>query len=153
MVPTAVAEMLIRRPVDEVFEAFVNPEITSNFWFTRGSGRLEAGKQVEWTWGMHNVSALVDVKEIEPGRLIRIEWPGENGKTTVEWRFTDRADGTTFVSITNHGFQGSEEEILRQVIDSTEGFAIVLAGAKCWLEHGIRLNLVADRFPPEAQPA
>jgi len=32
------AEMLIRKPVAEVFEAFINPEITSKFWFTRGSG-------------------------------------------------------------------------------------------------------------------
>jgi uncharacterized protein YndB with AHSA1/START domain len=34
------AEMLIRKPVAEVFEAFINPEITSKFWFTSGSGRL-----------------------------------------------------------------------------------------------------------------
>jgi uncharacterized protein YndB with AHSA1/START domain len=149
MVPTAKAEMLIRRPVEEVFEAFVNPEITSSFWFTRGSGRLESGKQVEWTWGMYNISALVDVKEIDLNRFIRIEWPSENAKTTVEWRFTKRSDDTTFVSITNYGFRGSQEEIVRQAVDSTEGFAIVLAGAKCWLEHGIRLNLVADRFPPD----
>jgi hypothetical protein len=33
------------------------------------------------------------------------------------------------------------------VRDSTEGFTIVLAGLKAWLEFGIRLNLVADRFP------
>jgi uncharacterized protein YndB with AHSA1/START domain len=45
-VPTARAEMLIRRPVSEVFEAFVDPAITSKFWFTRSSGRLELGKEV-----------------------------------------------------------------------------------------------------------
>jgi uncharacterized protein YndB with AHSA1/START domain len=43
--PCAKAEMLIRRPVSEVFEAFVDPAITSKFWFTRGSGRLEAGRR------------------------------------------------------------------------------------------------------------
>ena len=41
------AEMLIRKPVAEVFEAFINPDITSKFWFTKGSERLEAGKQVQ----------------------------------------------------------------------------------------------------------
>ena len=30
----AKAEMLIRRPVAEVFAAFVEPERTSTFWFT-----------------------------------------------------------------------------------------------------------------------
>ena len=29
--PVARAEMLIRRPVAEVFEAFINPEITTKF--------------------------------------------------------------------------------------------------------------------------
>jgi uncharacterized protein YndB with AHSA1/START domain len=42
--------MLIRRPVSDVFEAFVNPDITTKFWFTQSSGRLEAGKQVQWDW-------------------------------------------------------------------------------------------------------
>lgn len=51
--PVADTGMLIRRPVAEVFEAFVNPEITSRFWFTQGSGRLETGKQVHWTWEMY----------------------------------------------------------------------------------------------------
>ena len=30
---------------------------------------------------------------------------------------------------------------------TTEGFTLVLAGLKALLEHGMRLNLVADRFP------
>ena len=37
--PIAKAEMLIRRPVTDVFEAFVNPAITSQFGFSKGSGR------------------------------------------------------------------------------------------------------------------
>jgi len=39
--PVAKAEMLIRKRVAEVFEAFVDPEIARRFWF---SGRLETGK-------------------------------------------------------------------------------------------------------------
>ncbi len=30
-IPIVKSEMLIRRPVDEVFEAFINPEITTKF--------------------------------------------------------------------------------------------------------------------------
>lgn len=37
-IPVAKAEMLIRKPVAEVFEAFVNPAITSKFWFTKEAG-------------------------------------------------------------------------------------------------------------------
>ena len=33
------------------------------------------------------------------------------------------------------------------VRDATEGFALVLAGAKAWLEHKVVLGLVGDRYP------
>ena len=68
--------MLIRRPVAEVFEAFIDPEITTQFWFTRSSGKLAPGAKVEWAWEMYDVSASVTVKAIEPNRHIVIQWPG-----------------------------------------------------------------------------
>ena len=73
-VPSVKAEMLIRKPAAEVFEAFVNPEITTRFWFTKSSGRLEAGKQITWTWEMYDVFTGVQVRAIEPNRRILIEW-------------------------------------------------------------------------------
>jgi len=57
-VPISKTGMLIRRPVAEVFEALVNPDITTKFWFTKSSGRLEAGKQVQWKWDMYDISIL-----------------------------------------------------------------------------------------------
>ena len=42
--------MLIRKPVADGFEAFINPDITTKFWFTKGSGRLEVSKPVQWDW-------------------------------------------------------------------------------------------------------
>jgi uncharacterized protein YndB with AHSA1/START domain len=96
---------------------------------------------------MYAASAEVQVKAVEENARILIEWPGEDGPTTVEWVFTPRAGGATFVSITNRGFQGDGDALVRQAIDATEGFTLVLAGLKALLEHGIELNLVADRFP------
>jgi len=143
----AVAEMLIRRPVADVFEAFVDPALTARFWFSEGSGRLEQGKRIRWIWKWYNFSVDVDVKEVEPNRRILVEWTGYGYPTSIEWLFTTRPDGTTLVTITNSGFQGSAEEAAQTATASTEGFAFVLAGAKAWLEHGIELNLVPDRFP------
>ena len=145
--PVATAAMLIRRPVAEVFEAFANPEITSRFWFTEGSGRLESGAQVQWDWEMYNVSVPVSVKEVEHDRRIRIEWAGYGGSTSVEWTFVPHSNDTTFVSITESGFSGTTDEIVKHALESTGGFTLVVAGLKAWLEHGISLNLVLDRFP------
>jgi len=146
-VPAAKTGMLIRRPVAEVFEAFVNPDITTKFWFTKGSGRLEAGKQVQWDWEMYGISIPVTVKAIETNKRILIEWPGAGGPTTVEWLFTSLEDGTTFVRVTNSGFTGNGDDLVKQATDSTQGFTLVLAGLKALLEHDIKLNLVPDRYP------
>ena len=145
--PCAKAEMLIRRPVAEVFEAFIDPAITTKFWFTKSSGRLEEGQQVQWDWEMYNVSSQVSVKVIEENKRILIEWSGYGTPSPVEWTFSALSEDTTFVSITNSGFSGNGDELVNQAIGSTEGFTIVLAGLKALLEYNIRLNLVADRFP------
>ena len=139
--------MLIRRPVGEVFEAFINPDITTKFWSTKSSGRLEVGRQVQWDWEMYEISIPVTAKAIEPNKRILIEWPGYSGLTTVEWTFEPQSNGTTFVSLTESGFTGDGDELVKQATDSTQGFTLVLAGLKAFLEHNIRLNLVADRFP------
>jgi uncharacterized protein YndB with AHSA1/START domain len=146
-VPAMKTGMLIRRPVAKVFEAFIDPEVTTNFWFTKGSGRLEEGKQVQWEWEMYGISITVTVKTIEPNRRIVIAWPGYSALTTVEWTFALQEDGTTFVSITESGFTGDGDELVKQVADSTQGFTLVLAGLKAFLEHNVRLKLVADRYP------
>lgn len=145
--PTAAAAMLIRKPAAEVFEAFVNPGITTRFWFTKGSGRLEAGKRVQWEWEMYGVSVPVDVQAVEPDRRLVVEFPGEAGPTTVEWTFEVVEGGKTFVRISESGYRGDGDGQAKQALDSTEAYTMVLAGLKAFLEHGIRLNLVADRFP------
>jgi uncharacterized protein YndB with AHSA1/START domain len=145
-VPFAKTGMLIRKPAREVFEAFVDPAITTQFWFTKGSGRLELGKTAHWDWQMYDVSIEVRPKVIEPHRRIVIEWPGYSGPTTVEWKFIPHADGT-FVSISESGFTGTGDELVKYVAESTQGFSLTLAGLKAFLEHGVRLNLVRDRFP------
>lgn len=146
-VPIAKTGMLIRKPVAYVFEAFINPDITTKFWFTKSSGRLEAGKQVQWDWEMYGISIPVTAKAVEPNKRIVIEWPGYGTPTTVEWIFAPQEDGTTFVSITNAGFTGDGDALVKQATDSTQGFSLVLAGLKALLEHDVRLNLVADRYP------
>jgi uncharacterized protein YndB with AHSA1/START domain len=145
--PTAKTGMLIRRPVSDVFEAIVDPDVTSKFWFSKGSGRLETGKKVRWDWESHGVSIEVTAKAIEPNKRVLIEWPGYSGPTQVEWTLQAIPDGTTFVRVQESGWTGDADELVRYVADSTQGFTLMLAGLKALLEHNIRLNLTLDRYP------
>ncbi|WP_010275202.1 SRPBCC family protein [Paenibacillus senegalensis] len=144
---TVTVNMLIRRPVQEVYEAFINPEITTKFWFTRSSGRLEKGKIIRWDWEMYGAGDDLEVLELEENKRILIEFASD--RTTVEWLFSPRNDNATYVTIVNKGFNGSPEEMMQQAIDAKGGYMIVVSGLKALLEHGIRLNLVADQFPDD----
>jgi len=143
--PVVQADMLIRRPPEEVFEAFVDPAVTTKFWFTKSDGRLEAGKQATWEWEMYGVSDTLYVQELDPCERIRIQW---SDGTTTAWTFTSRNDDReTFVSITNYGFVGDGDEVISQAIDGMGGYTMMLCALKALMEHGVLLNVVADRAP------
>ncbi|KAA2239436.1 polyketide cyclase [Chitinophaga agrisoli] len=143
----AKAEMLIRKPLAEVFDAFINPEITTKFWFTKSSGKLEPGKQLQWTWEMYDHTDNILVKAVEPQKRIVIEWGAEPDRTQVTWTFTPMEGDTTFVSVVNDQLKGDTEKLIAYIRDATEGFALVLAGLKAYLEHNLQLQLIGDRFP------
>jgi uncharacterized protein YndB with AHSA1/START domain len=145
--PVARTEMLIRRRVSDVFEAFVEPGITARFWFTRGNDRLAPGQTVRWFWDMYGFSVPATVLAYEPNRRVRYEWGEGDDVSIVEYTFAARADDTTFVTIESSGFRGDADAVVAAALNATEGFTFVLAGAKAWLEHGIELGLVPDRHP------
>jgi uncharacterized protein YndB with AHSA1/START domain len=143
--PNVEVSTLIRRPPAEVFAAFVDPAITTRFWFTKSSGALSPGATVRWEWEMYGVSDTVRVKEFEePDRLVLAM--GDDGETTVEFRFTPREEGTV-VTVTESGFTGTSDEAIAYVAGSTGGYTTALCAAKALLEHGIELGAVRDKFP------
>ncbi|WP_152655980.1 SRPBCC family protein [Oceanobacillus sp. CFH 90083] len=145
-VPVVKAEMLIRKPVKEVFEALVNPEITTKFWFTKSSGRLEQGKHIKWEWEMFDVSDTLYVKELQENESILIEWPDG---TEDRWMFTAKEDIGTVVTVINSGFTGEGDEMVTRAMDSVGGYTMVLCAIKALLEHDICLNVVLDSKPME----
>ncbi|TCS85058.1 uncharacterized protein YndB with AHSA1/START domain [Anseongella ginsenosidimutans] len=150
--PTVECQMTIRKPVEIVFQAFIDPVITTRFWFTKSSGKLEAGKTITWEWEMYNVSSDVLVKEIVPNEKITIvEWDDPSktagSSTTTDFEFKALTADTTYVVIKKYGFQQTGNELIEAINDNTGGYTTVLDGLKAWLEFGIELNLVRDKFP------
>jgi uncharacterized protein YndB with AHSA1/START domain len=145
--PVMKTGLLIRRPAAEVFEAFADPAITTRFWFSKSSGRLEPGAKVRWEWEMYGAGSDVEVKAVEPNARILITWGYAGAATEVEWRFEPRGEERTLVTITHSGFTGSADEQVAAALDSMQGFSLTLAGCKALLEHGLELNIVRDVHP------
>ena len=71
--------------------------------------------------------------------------------TTVEFRFIPMASDTTYVEVSESGFTGTGDEVVRYVADSTSGFTFVLSALKALLEHNIALGLVLDAHPADLE--
>lgn len=146
-IPSVKVGMLIRRPPGEVFQAFVDPAVTTRFWFTRSTGPLAPGANVQWEWEMYGVSANVSVKEVEEESRILMEWGDGGESTTVEWRFTAWEGDSTYVEVTETGLSGDGDQLASRAAESTGGFSLALCAAKALLEHDVALSVVRDRYP------
>ena len=146
-IPTVEVQMLIRKPAATVFQAFIDLTITTNFWFTKSSGQLEIGTTVTWEWEMYGVSTKVLVKDIIPNKKIATDWG--HPTTSVDYEFTAVTEESTYVVVKNYGFNETGDELIQVIKDSTGGFTTVLDGMKAYLEFGINLNLIGDKYPKE----
>ncbi len=69
-------------------------------------------------------------------------------KSTVDFIFEQVNETQTYLKIRNYDIQLQGAELIKFIIDATGGFTTVIDNLKALLEHGIRLNLVDDKFPP-----
>ena len=143
---TAKAQILVRRPREEVFDAFIDPQVMSRFWFTRKDQGLREGGTVTWYVG-DKPDALeieVRVRSIVRPSHIAIEWGLGDRFTTVKWTLAEQGPDVTRLVIEESGFSGSHEDIVSQALDSTSGFNQVVVALKALLEHHATINVVAD---------
>ncbi len=131
----------ISKPVDEVFEAVVNPGHLSQYFTTGGAkGRLETGTTV--TWDFHDFPGAfpVEIVEVEKNKRIILKWDSPDGyMTTVTMRFESLEDGRTLVSIAEEGWR-DDPSGRKNSYGNCMGWAQMLCAMKAWLEHGINLR-------------
>jgi len=139
---TARTEQLVRKPVREVFAAFVEPHLLVQFWLASASAPLVAGGKAQWEFMVEGAADEVEVLALERDRLIRVRW--SDGSVTG-WTFTARGADETVVKIEQSGFGGTEAEAIATALEATQGYTIVLCGLKVLLETQTPVHLVADK--------
>ena len=136
----AKVSMLIRRPVAEAFDAFVNPATITRFWLDATSGPLAPGARLSWTFMVPGATETTTVTEFVSQRHIAFEW---SDGVKVAIAFDQQGTDAVRVSIEATGF--SADKGIGAVVDAAEGFSIVLCDLKTLLESGRSANLVRDK--------
>ena len=136
----------IARPVEEVFEAIVDPGTLSRYFTTGGAeGRIEPGATVSWSFHDFPGAFPVEVVEVEKNKRIVLRWeadendPSAKDHTIVTMRFEALEDGRTLVSIAEEGWRETPAG-LKASYGNCMGWSQMLCAMKAWVEHGINLR-------------
>ena len=71
------AGIQIQKPVNEVFEAIVDPSKMSNYFIAYGSGRMETGANLIWRFPEFDTDVPVRVGEVRKDEYVSYYW--DNG--------------------------------------------------------------------------
>jgi uncharacterized protein YndB with AHSA1/START domain len=128
----------ILKPVNEVFDAVVDPRKMSNYFISGASGPMKPGK-VEWEFRDVGAKVLIDVQEVEDNR--KIVWEssalGPRIRTTIQ--FAPDGPDATVVTITESKFPLTEEGVKR-ALGQNAGWTYTLCGLKAYVQFGINLR-------------
>jgi uncharacterized protein YndB with AHSA1/START domain len=132
-------EIRVLKPATDVFEAIVDPVKMSNYFISKGSGRMEDGKQIIWKFPEFNFEFPVRVKVIRKAEYISFYWDVEGQELLVEISLKSLGESSTLVTVTEKSMENNAAGI-KWLQGNTGGWANFLACLKAWLEYGINLR-------------
>ena len=141
----------ILKPLDEVFEAVVNPDKMINYFISKSDGRIEQGKTLNWEFPEFEGRWPVSILRVDPDKHISFSWEGASGyQTQVEISMEPREENATLVRILEKSMENNEDGI-KWLLSNTEGWSFFLACLKAYLEYGINLRRGGYDFMTEQE--
>ena len=130
--------MQISKPLNEVFEAIVNPEKMSNYFISQSTGRMEEGKNLIWKFPEFDFECPVNVIKSEQN-LISFYWENSGKDLLVEINLSTVGDNFTLITISEKSMENNEAG-LKWLSGNSFGWSNFLACLKAYLEFGINLR-------------
>jgi uncharacterized protein YndB with AHSA1/START domain len=139
------AAIQIQKTPEVVFEAIVDPAKMSRYFISKGSDRMEEGRQILWQFPEFESQFPVRTGKIEKDRYISWYWKVDKLELLVEITLEPVATGDTLVTVTEKS-RDLDEAGISWLKQNTEGWANFLACLKAHLDHGINLRKGAFDF-------
>jgi uncharacterized protein YndB with AHSA1/START domain len=132
-----ITKMKIMKPANEVFEAIVDPEQMSNFWFSSGTGRVEQGRTITWRYDEYNAEGTIHVIEVEENKKIVFSWGEDDQETFVSITLIESDNLSTIVGVIESGLKEDDPELVNKMIGQKEGWVYMLTCLKGYMENGV----------------
>jgi uncharacterized protein YndB with AHSA1/START domain len=134
------AAIKVLKPIEEVFEAIVDPKKMSGYFIAFGSGRMETGKTLTWKFPEFDKEFPIQVKRVDAPNYISFYWDDIDGKEMlIEMSLKTMEEDSTFITVTEKS-RDNDEKGIDWLKRNTEGWANFLACLKAYLEYNINLR-------------
>ena len=127
----------IFKPVNKVFEAFVDPSKIGNFWFSSSSERWEQGKTITLRYDEYDAQVDIKIMEIEENKKIVFQWGADGGGHVVTITLKELDNVSTIIEVNEEGFNENDDELISNLLDNKEGWVYMLTCLKGYLEFGV----------------
>ncbi|MBM7693745.1 uncharacterized protein YndB with AHSA1/START domain [Peribacillus deserti] len=138
-------KLKIMKPANEVFEAIVDPEKMSNYWFSSGTGRVEQGKTITWRYDEYDAEGIIKVLEVVENKKIVFSWGGSSQETVVTITLKELDKTAAIIEVNESGLKEDDPEIVNKMLGQKEGWVYMLTCLKGYLENGantLRASLI-----------
>ena len=124
---------------EQVFDAFVQPEMLRQFWLSEAEAPLEINKPVRWAFMVPGAEATATATRMDRPAALSWTWPGD---MSVDLAVSDFDADHVLAELTVHGLPEGD---LAAAANTAEGFTLVLNDLKLLLETGRSPGLVAAK--------
>jgi len=129
----------VLKPVNEVFDAVVNPEKISKYFISPSSGPLQEGETVTWFFDDIGGKLEVQVIAVRENELVTFQWSASGVKAQVDIAFTAIDANSTSVLITEKTFPFDSMGVAK-AMQQTQGWTDFICSMKAFLYCGINLR-------------
>ena len=136
------ASLQIQKPIAEVFQGIVDPNIMTKYFISESSGPMETGKELLWKFPEFVDRYPVKDIIIETNLSISFVWDPE---TKVTITLEELPDKSTLVKV-KESDKDLNENNLKWALSNSSGWANFLACLKAYLEYGINLRKGAFEY-------
>ena len=133
----------ILKPIEEVYDAIVDPEKMSGYFISRASKKIEKPETIIWYFDDYGVEFPIYIKKLTPNESIVFEWDASGKMATVEISLERKEANRTEVKITEVGWELTEEGVAR-ALQQTQGWTDFICSLKAYLY--TRINLRKGEF-------
>jgi uncharacterized protein YndB with AHSA1/START domain len=133
-------KMKIGKPVNEVFEAFVDPFKIGNFWFSSSSERWKQGKIITLKYDEYDAQVVIEILELVENKKIVFRWGNDGNVRIVTITLKELDNKKTIIEVNEEGFMETSNDFITQLVDNKEGWVYMLSCLKGYLEFGVNLR-------------